>query len=177
VRPIRYQVACSLDGFIAGPDGEFDWIPHEPEIDFQELFDQFDTLLIGRRTYEELPQITKDFAGKELVVFSSTLRQEEHPGVTVVNEASDRYLRELKSRPGKDIWLYGGGELFRSLLERGHVDTVEPAVTPVLLGSGRPLLPEAHGPWRLELTGQRAYRHSGIVLLSYRVARNADSAR
>ncbi|MEX2542287.1 MAG: dihydrofolate reductase family protein [Trueperaceae bacterium] len=171
MRRLRYQVASSLDGFIAGPDGEYDWIPDEPDMDFAELFDQFDTLLIGRRTYEEVPRISSEFAGKDLYVVSSTLRQQDHPGVTIVNDGLDELISGLKARPGKDIWLYGGGELFRSLLLRGHVDTVEPAVMPVLLGRGRRLLPEAPGPWRLVLTGQRVYRKSGTLLLTYQVER------
>ena len=54
MRRIRYQVACSLDGYIADTAGQTSWIVHEPGIDFTEYFDQFDTLLMGRRTYEGL---------------------------------------------------------------------------------------------------------------------------
>ena len=51
-RRLRYQVASSLDGFIATEDGGYDWIPMDPEIDFGALFAQFDTLVMGRKTYE-----------------------------------------------------------------------------------------------------------------------------
>ena len=170
MRRIRYQVASSLDGFIAGPAGEYDWIPSEPDFDFAELFDQFDTLLVGRRSFEQVPGIADDFAGKEIVVFSRSLKQVDHPRVTVVGDGMDEFLIDLKSRPGKDIWLYGGGELFRTLLDRGHVDTVEPAVMPILLGQGVRLLPEATtGPWRLRLNSQRVYEKSGMVYLEYEV--------
>lgn len=75
----------------------------------------------------------------------------------------------LKESPGKDIWLYGGGQLFRSLLQAGLVDTVEPAVMPVLLGEGKRMLPSVTGPWRLELQDSQAYGTSGMMLLSYRI--------
>lgn len=169
VKRVRYQVACSLDGFIAGPTGEYDWIPAESEFDFDAHFEQFDALLIGRRTFEEVPGIAQDFAGKELFVVSSSLVQEQHPEVTIVQGDLHEFMNELKSRPGKDIWLYGGGELFRSLLLAGHVDTVEPAVMPVLLGRGRRLLPDAPGPWKLALTDQQVYGKSGMLYLTYRV--------
>src|SRR5690554_199998 len=136
MRRIRYQVACSLDGFIAGPQGEYDWIPMDPDIDFEALYDQFDTLLMGRKTFEQLTADFPGFAGKRLIVFSRTLRPEEYPNVTVVSDQIERTLDDLRKAPGKDIWLYGGGELFSTLLQLGYVDTVEPAIVPVLLGEG-----------------------------------------
>jgi dihydrofolate reductase len=168
VRRIRYQVACSLDGFIAGPNGEIDWIVTDPEIDFGEIFAQFDTLLMGRRTYEELPEDGGAFEGMEMIVCSTTLRPEDHLGVTIFPDDLPRRIDALRRRPGKDIWLFGGGELFRSLLEMGRVDTVEPAIIPVLLGEGRPLLPPSASRAPLRLTGHRTYP-SGIVLLEYAV--------
>lgn len=167
MRRIRYQVACSLDGYIAGPGGEYDWIVMDPEIDFEALFAEFDTLLMGRRTYE----VTGGFPGKQVYVFSRSLRQEDHPEVTIVSDRVEETLDELRSRPGEDIWLYGGGELCRSLLELGCVDTVEPAVIPILLGGGVPFLPSPAVRRSLSLTGQRVYAQSGIVLLRYDVVR------
>jgi dihydrofolate reductase len=173
MRRIRYQVACSLDGYIAGPEGEADWIVHEPAIDFGELFDQFDTLLMGRRTYEDIAgSRTKDFWGKKVLVFSRTLRQADHPAVRVVADEVRETLEELRAAPGKDIWLFGGGDLFRSLLELGCVDTVEPAVIPVLLGQGRPFLLAPAVTTRLRLTSHRVYP-SGVVWLGYTVESGA----
>jgi len=172
-RRIRYQVACSLDGYIAGPNGEVNWIPDDPGIDFSVLFAQFDTLLMGRRTYEALslddPTYGHLYADKELIVFSRTLRPETHPRATIVAELTPTYLEQLRLQPGKDIWLFGGGELFRSLLELGFVDTVELAVAPILLGGGTPFLPSPAPRQRLKLLGQQLYAQSGIVLLNYAV--------
>jgi len=170
-RRIRYQVAASLDGYIAGPNGEFDWIVADPDIDFGELFNQFDTFLVGRGTFESMvrEQGSGAIPGKKVIVFSRTLNQEDHPDVTIVAEASKKALTALRNETGKDIWLFGGGSLFRSLLEMGMVDTVEIAVMPVLLGGGIPLLPTPAALTKLELTSHRVYK-TGIVLLEYAIA-------
>jgi dihydrofolate reductase len=181
MRRIRYQVAASLDGYIAGPNGEYDWIPMDPDFDFAALTAQFDTHLMGRRTYEmAVADGSPGMPGEDVWVFSRTLRPEDHPKVTVVADGVEERLRELRSRKGKDIWLFGGGELFRSLLELGEVDSVEVAVMPVLLGGGVPLLPTAAARRTLSLTGSRVYPKSGMVLLEYAVqpaTRPTDRAR
>lgn len=168
MRRIRYKVACSLDGYIAGPKGEFDWIIGDPEIDFRAMWDEFDTLLMGRHTYEVTAAASRGTPGKQVLVFSRTLSQQDHPDVTIVPDAPGP-LDELRSRPGKDIWLFGGGQLFGSLLELGYVDTVELAFIPVLLGDGLPLLPLPAARRTLSLTGHRVYEGSGIVALEYSV--------
>jgi dihydrofolate reductase len=167
MRRVRYAVAMSLDGYIAGPHGEADWIVIDPDIDFGALFDQFDMFLMGRRTFEGMGGA----GGRgQTIVFSRTLRQQDYPNLTIVSESPQQALADLRSKPGKDIWLFGGGELFRSLLELRQVDTVEVAVVPVLLGDGIPLLPPKASSERFELklTGSRSYK-SGIVSLEYAV--------
>jgi dihydrofolate reductase len=169
-RRIRYQVAPSLDGYIAGPNGEFDWIVADPDIDFAELFNQFDTFLMGRGTFESMvrEQGSGAIPGKRVIVFSKTLRQEDHPEVTIVAEPTRDFLNALRNEDGKDIWLFGGGALFRSLLEMKMVDTVEVAIMPVLVGRGIPLLPTTAQRTKLTLAGHRVYK-TGIVLLEYSV--------
>jgi dihydrofolate reductase len=172
MRRIRYQVACSLDGYIAGPDGEYDWIVMDPDIDFAEIFEQFDTLLMGRRTFEA---VAEPFPGMKVLVFSRSLRQEDHPDVIIVADRVRETLDELRAQSGKDIWLFGGGELFRSLLELDCVDTVEPAVMPIVLGGGRPFLPAPAVRRRLALTDRRVYERSGIVALTYDVVPSPEA--
>jgi dihydrofolate reductase len=173
VRRLRYQVATSLDGYIAGPNGEFDWIVTDPDIDFAALFAQFDTAVMGRKTFEAALRQGEAGAmpGLQVVVVSRTLRQSDHPSVSIVASDPVDYVRSLKQQAGKDIWLFGGGELFRTLLEAELVDTVEPAVVPVLLGGGIPMLPSPAVRTRLSLRNQRLYPRSGIVALEYDVSR------
>jgi dihydrofolate reductase len=106
--------------------------------------------------------------GMKTLVFSRTLRQRDHPKVIIVAEKVEETLTALRAGSGKDIWLFGGGLLFRSLLDAGLVDTVEVAVMPVLLGGGIPLLPYPAKQAKLKLTGQKVYR-TGIVSLEYAV--------
>ncbi len=170
MRQIRYSVAMSLDGYIAGPRGEFDWIVQDPEVDFAALMGRFDTLLLGRKTFElMLAQGAGASSGMRTYVFSRTLRQEDHPEVTVVAEPTREMLAALKEEPGKDIWLMGGGSLFASLLALGRVDAVEVAIIPVVLGGGIPFLPPPARQAKLKLTGQRVYATTGIVSLRYEV--------
>ena len=171
MRRLRYQVATSLDGYIAGPQGEFDWIVMDPDIDFAALTAQFDTAVMGRKTFLAMLQHGGGGAmpSLDVVVFSRTLRPADYPAVSIVNGDPAESVRSLKATPGKDIWLYGGGELFRTLLEAGLVDTVEPAVVPVLLGGGVPMLPSPATRTKLALSGHRLYPKSGIVLLEYAV--------
>ena len=170
MRRVRYVVAMSLDGYIAGPNGEADWIIMDPEIDFRALFEQFDTFLLGRRTFEAIGGAGGRQSGVHTIVFSRTLRQQDYPNVTIVSEKPEQVLADLQSKPGKDIWLFGGGTLFRSLLEARLVDAVEVSVVPVLLGEGIPLLPPKPSSERfnLNLTSSRAFT-TGIVSLEYAV--------
>ncbi len=173
MRRLRYQVATSLDGYIAGPNGEFDWIVMDPDIDFAALFAQFDTAVMGRKTFLATLQQggSVPMPGLDVVVFSHTLHPADYPAVSIVDSEPAESVRSLKATPGKDIWLFGGGELFRTLLEAGLVDTVEPAVVPVLLGDGIPMLPSPASRTRLSLSRQRLYPKSGIMLLEYTVSR------
>jgi dihydrofolate reductase len=168
MRRLRYQVACSLDGYIAGFEDEFDWIPPEPTFDFEALHAQFDTILMGRRTYEIIHAMGESFPGKQVIVASRSLRQEDHPDVEVVGGGLEERVRELRAQPGRDIWLYGGGELLSRLLAWNLVDTVEPAIIPILLGGGIPLLASHGVRRRLTLIRQQTYP-SGMVLLEYAV--------
>jgi dihydrofolate reductase len=169
MRKLVYSVAMSLDGYIAGPKGESDWIVMDPEIDFHAMFARFDTILLGRKTYETTRTARGGgMPGMRSYVFSRTLQQAECPGVTVSDDPSQT-VPALRAQPGKDLWLFGGGGLFRSLLGLGLVDTVQVAVIPVLLGNGLPLLPATPNRVALELVEHRAYAKTGTVSLEYAV--------
>jgi dihydrofolate reductase len=174
LRRVRYGVAMSLDAYIAGPNGESDWIVHDPDIDFNEIFSRFDTLLIGRKTFEAMLKMGGgggSWPGVKSFVISRTMKQADHPDVTIARDAG-ALVADLKAEGGKDIWLFGGGELFRSLLDAGLVDGIDTAIVPVLLGGGIPLLPSSAGRTRLTLRNRRVYEKSGIVGLEYDVVRD-----
>jgi dihydrofolate reductase len=175
MRKIVYSVAMSLDGYVSGPNGEADWINRDPEIDFRALFARFDTVLIGRKTYEQVKAMGGGQAmpGVRSIIASRTLKPEDCPGATVIGEGLIERVRELRTASGKDIWLFGGGVLFRSLLDAGLVDEVGVAVMPVLLGGGVPVV-AAGDRAKLRLTGNKIYK-SGIALLEYAV--EADRAQ
>lgn len=141
MRRVRYAVAMSLDGYIAGPQGEADWIEMDPTVDvaafFKEFYAQFDVAIMGRRTYEVFGGAVE---GMATYVFSRTLPPGPRNGVTVVGEDGASRLAEMRAQNGKDIWLFGGGALFGSLASTGLVDRVELGVMPVMLGGGRPVI-------------------------------------
>ena len=170
MRRLRYGVAMSLDGFIAGPKGEYDWIVPDPAIDFAAIHAQFDTMLMGRRTYEvaRTRRAQLEGSGQNWIVVSSTLKADECEGVTILSGDIVQAVAAFKEEPGKDIWLFGGGILFRSLLDAGLVDGVDLVVMPVMLGRGVPLLPEGRRQW-LKLEKCKVL-DSGILMLNYSVA-------
>ncbi len=175
MRRVWYSAAMSLDGFIAGPKGEIDWIVADPEIDFEALFGRFDTVLAGRRSYEAARKMGSGVGtpGMEVHVVSTTLRPADHPDVSVSSDPA-ALVSSLKEKPGRDIWLFGGGELFRSLLQLGLVDRVQIAVVPVLLGGGVPLLPPPCPRVGLRLDIHRVFPQTGTVLLEYDVVRRGE---
>jgi dihydrofolate reductase len=169
MRRLVYSVAASLDGFIAGPQGEYDWIVQDPSFDFAALWERFDTLLMGRRTYEvALTRLNSLHSmGKKIVVVSTTLDPAKHPEATVLAKNVPDAVARLKAEPGKDIWLMGGGALFRGLLDAGLVDSIEVALSPVLLGGGVPLIPA--GRRHTLQSVESKVLPSGIVRLRYRI--------
>jgi dihydrofolate reductase len=106
--------------------------------------------------------------GMKTIVFSRTLRPEDHPAVAVVMGGQRETLAALKAGPGKDIWLFGGGSLFRSLAEDGLVDTVEVRIVPILLGAGVPSLAGLGNRIKLSLTAHTVYR-TGMASLEYAI--------
>ena len=173
MRKVRFGGAISLDGFIAGPQGEADWILMDPEIDFSAMFSQYDTMLIGRRTFMAMAATghAEPMPGFSTYVFSRTLRPEDYPGVTIVSDDAGGVVHRLREQPGKDIALFGGGGLFRSLLDAGQVDTVEVSLIPVLLGEGIPLLPPPYGKVGLKLVKHKVLKTTGTISLEYEIVR------
>ena len=169
MRELRYSVAASLDGYIAGPNGEFDWIVVDPDIDFAAMYAGFSGLVMGRHSYSVFvatggaPEVTLP-----TYVYSRTLPEGERDGISFRRDAVP-HVRTLKEQEGKPLWLWGGGDLFRQLAEAKLVDGVDVAIIPVLLGGGIRLLPEPAPKLTLELKRHRLYEKTGTLFLEYDV--------
>lgn len=171
MRPVIYNVAASVDGFITDAEGKFDWIPNDPSVDFGEIFAKVDTVLIGRRSYEETRRIggAPWRAGTRVYVFSRTMNEAPVADVTFVRDDAAAVVAALRREKGEgEIWLFGGGTLFASLLAAGQVDRIDVTIVPILLGGGTPLAPPPAPRAKLTLNGTRRYP-SGLVTLSYEV--------
>ena len=169
MRRVCYSVAMSLDGYIADPQGGYDWIVIDPDIDFDAMLKNFDAVLMGRKSYDAAKQQGGYGMPKmQAYVFSKTLRQADCPDATV-SDNPKKTVAELRAKPGKDIWLFGGGELFQSMLGLGLVNAIEVAIIPVLLGDGLPMLPRPATRAKLELTEHRLYEKTGTVMVTYAV--------
>jgi dihydrofolate reductase len=141
--------------------------PHSA-FDFGALFSQFDTLLMGRRTFalaQSQGSLLKSMKMKTVVV-STTLNAAQYKDVTILSNGVAEAVAALKAESGRDIWLFGGGVLFRSLFDAGLVDSIELEVSPILLGGGMRLLPEGQR-WPLRLADCKTKPNSGIVMLKY----------
>jgi dihydrofolate reductase len=172
MRRVIYGGAMSLDGYIATPTGENDWIVTDPEMDFAAMMSRFDTFLIGRKTFDTMGRTLKLMPRNTTsIIFSRTLQQADHPNV-VISDDPVGIVADLRTKPGKDIALFGGGDLFRSLLQGGQVDRVEVSIIPILLGAGIPFLPPPAPQTKLNLLHQRVYEKTGIIGLEYEVLRS-----
>jgi dihydrofolate reductase len=170
MRRLRYNVAASLDGYIADAHGGFDWIPNDSTVDFASLFARVDTVIMGRATYDVMrAQSELPFhPGTRVYVVSRTL-DPHTPGVNVVRDDPVSLASSLRHEAGDgDIWLFGGGRLFATLLAGKQVDSVEITIAPILLGGGTPLL--AHIDDRTTLTLEHTHVYpSGMVAVHYGV--------
>jgi dihydrofolate reductase len=167
----------SLDGFIAGPHGEIDWIVPDPDVDVASIYTGFDAAILGRHTYELKlqPGAPPWPRGWEVVVASRTLRSADHPGVSVVGDDLHSTVSRLRAARGRDIWLFGGGVLAASLLAMNLVDGVEVALMPVVLGAGVPFLDGVAQRVPLQLSRTRQ-SSAGIVHLEYNVGHDVPAA-
>jgi len=118
----------------------------------------------------------KSSKGITNIVFSRTLKPSDYPKVRIEADA-ERVVRELKAKPGKDIAIFGGGELFRSLLAAGLVDRLEMSVIPVLLGAGIPVLPPPAARVTLKLRSQRVYTKTGTIGIEYEIVKSSSGSR
>jgi dihydrofolate reductase len=170
MRKVVAGFAISLDGYIAGPDNEYDWIIIDSAIDFAEQMKRFDTYFMGRKTYEVAKTMGGSSIGKSKVyIFSNTLIKVEKK-YHLINGDVKEAVNRIKNEKGKDIAVFGGGELLTSLLNLGLVDEISLAVVPVLLGKGIPFVREINKKLSLTLIDSKTYSN-GTVQVTYTVTK------
>lgn len=170
MRNIILQLAVSLDGFIEGPNGEFDWCFTDDDYGMTDFFKRIDAIFIGRKTYELTLTMggsaPPGFPALKEYVFSNSLSKVEGDRIVVSGDLV-KEVNRIKNEPGKDIWLYGGASLTSTLIDLGLVDEMALAVHPILLGSGKPLFQNIPDRIPLQLINTQTYP-SGLVMLSYK---------
>jgi dihydrofolate reductase len=173
MRKIVAGFACSVDGYIEGTNGEYDWIIPDKAVDFAEQMKRYDTYFYGRVTYEAV--VTKGWIDKssQHYVFSTTLK-EVKKGFTLVSNDIAKEVERIKNLPGKDIAVFGGAGLLASLLNLGLVDEISISFMPVLLGSGKQMVEVLNQRVWLELINTKTYEN-GTVVLTYNTRRGGPA--
>lgn len=172
MREVNYYVATSVDGFIAQPDGSFDgFLPEGPHVeDYVQSLAAFDTVLMGRKTYEIglREGKTDPYPTMESYVFSRTLERSPDKRVRLVSADAPGAVRRLRERYGKEIYLCGGAELARLLFAARLIDLITLKVNPFLMGDGIRLFSDVIRQTPLELVGSTVYSN-GVLVNRYRV--------
>lgn len=177
MRKLILGLAVTLDGYIEGPNGEYDWCFTDQDYGLNEFFDRIDAIFIGRKSYETAQQYADGNNG-EIVpgmppvteyVFSKTLKSVKE-GAVLIADDSIAEARKIKNQPGKDIWLYGGASLTDALMNEGLVDELWMSVHPILLGGGKLLFHKQDHRTKLTLIESKTYE-TGLVSLRYRIGK------
>lgn len=175
MRKVILGLAVTLDGYIEGPNGEYDWCFTDQDYGLNEFFSRIDAVFIGRKSYEVARtyaeanngQLVPGMPPVKEYVFSTTLENVKDGAVLIPNNAMAE-IRKIKEQPGKDIWLYGGASLTDALMKEGLVDELWLSVHPILLGSGKPLFRPQDSRTQLILLENKTYE-TGLVSLRYRI--------
>ncbi|MDC0759397.1 dihydrofolate reductase family protein [Brevibacillus sp. AG] len=177
-RRIILDLAVTLDGFIEGKNGEVDWCIMDAEMGFVHFLHQIDTILYGRKSYDLWGQFSPEMEhtdtekeiwglvhSKEKYVFSKTQKGTDHKAI-FINDHILEVVNQLKNKPGKDIWLYGGASLITTFIHLELVDEFRLSVHPVILGEGKPLFMDIKQRVNLSLVNTKTFS-SGVVQLIY----------
>jgi dihydrofolate reductase len=169
MRKVVLGLGISLDGYIARPDGAVDFLFMPKDYSMGPFFATIDTAIMGRKTYDDaLKMGGSGFGGSKMktYVFSHSQPAGELDGVTFVNESPESFVEQLRKRPGKDIWLMGGGELARDFLKDDVVDELYIGIVPILIGQGRPLFPSGFPQREFALLENKTFS-KGLIALKF----------
>jgi dihydrofolate reductase len=167
MRKIILNLAISLDGFIEGPKGEFEWCLTDQDYGMTDFLKRTDAIFIGRKSYEVLNKTSNNpFTGKIFYLFSNTLAL-SNSDIIVIHDV-DKEVKAIKNKKGKDIWLFGGAKLTASLLKAKLIDEIQLSVHPIILGNGKLLFNDIQKRVQLKLINSISYS-SGLTQLHYQV--------
>jgi dihydrofolate reductase len=185
MRKVRLQIQCSLDGFIEGPNGEMDWMFHDNEDQWADLFEDFksiDTLLLGHGMYPDYASywrgvLKNPSAPKNEIAYAKLAEKTPHivfsKTETMADWKNTRFMSDpkeidkLKQQPGRDMVLLGGSRMVSSFMNLGLIDEYKILLNPVVLGGGKPLFANQEQRKKLTLDETKTYQ-SGVVMLHYR---------
>ena len=175
MRKVILGLAVSLDGFIEGPNGEYDWCFSDQDYGLKDFFSRVDTIFIGRKSYEMAQQYADNNNGEMVpgmplmkeYIFSSTLKTVKDGAMLISGDITAK-IRSIKEQPGKDIWLFGGASLTDTLMKEVLIDELWLSVHPILLGAGKPLFRPQDNRTQLTLLDSKTY-DTGLVSLWYKV--------
>jgi dihydrofolate reductase len=172
MRKVVFGGANSLDNYFARKDDSVDWLMWNDEVGkiMADYFKSFDTIVMGRRTYEAALRMDHDGTtpGMKTYVFSGTLKPKSRKGLEITSEDVVEFVGRIKQEDGKDICIMGGGLLAKPLFEADLIDEIGFNIHPVLLGSGIPLFHEMNHQVDLELLDCKTLKN-GCVMVTYRV--------
>ncbi|MDR2773130.1 MAG: dihydrofolate reductase family protein [Tannerella sp.] len=177
MKEIKIFIAVSLDGFIAFPDGGMDWLaglscPTLNEFRDKTFYDSIDTVIMGNGAYLEIASFDVDWPYKDKMAYVLSRRNDNLPPKATVSYLTENVLeriRQIKCQEGKDIWLLGGGQTIRLLLNHDLVDELQLCYIPVMMGEGIPLFPCKMKTSKWELTGSTVY-DSSVLKVDYKRA-------
>ena len=178
MRRIILNLAVSLDGYIEGPNGEYDWCFVDQDYGFTELLNRIDTIFYGRKSFELFgnyapsdnatemeKKIFRTMNEKRKYVFSKTLKAVEN--AFLISDNVETEVKKIKQEPGKDIHLFGGSSLVTTFVNLDLIDEYQLAVHPIILGDGTPLFNNIKERKKLKLTNSQIYPN-GLFILYYK---------
>ena len=167
MRKIILNLAMSLDGYIEGPNGEYDWCFADQDYGMTEFLGSSDAIFLGRKSYEMMMTAGPElFAALKLYVFSNTLTKVEGNAEIITEANFIQRVDEIRHQPGANIWLFGGAELVSAFITHNRINELLISVHPVVLGAGKPLFTDIKERTELVLLGSEQFS-SGLVQLKY----------
>jgi len=167
MRKIILNLAVTLDGFIAGPNGEYDWCYTDADYGMTDFLNSIDTTIMGGKSYRLLLQYGPPYPEFTNYVFTRTEKNNPYSNVVLVSEDIPSFVTQLKQERGKNIWLFGGAEITHSLRECDLIDTLMLSIHPILIGDGLPLFRKLNDRKNFTLADIISYP-TGLVQLVYK---------